>query len=112
MHVPSFYKTPPIEVYKERNPTVKIHAESEKEKELKKRKWEKDNSPSPTSYQIAESFEKTQTQRVGSVKIIKELKIPKFTEIAAQRNKWVPPVGSYNLDDKVYNRISKPKGYK
>ncbi len=59
MHVPSFYKPPPVDVYKERSPTVKIHAESEKEKEKKKKRWEKDNSPSPTTYQFAESYDKT-----------------------------------------------------
>jgi hypothetical protein len=36
------------------------------------------------------------------MKIVKETKIPKFTEIAANANKWVPPVGAYNVTEKVF----------
>jgi hypothetical protein len=53
MHVPSFYKQTQMDLYKERSPTVKIIAESEKEKELKKKKWEKVAGPSPFAYNSA-----------------------------------------------------------
>jgi hypothetical protein len=113
MHVPSFYYQPPMELYKERSPTVRIRAESEKEKELKMKKWERVAGPSPVAYNQAESYEKTQAARTQSVKFVKDTKIPKFTEIAAKSNKWVPPVGSYNVTEKVYDKIlSRPKGYK
>ena len=56
MQVPSYYKTPKIEAYKERSPIARMHAESAKEKEMKIKKWEKNNEPCPTTYQYAESF--------------------------------------------------------
>jgi hypothetical protein len=59
MHVPSFYKQPRMEVYKERSPATKIFAESDKEKEMKIKKWEKVGGPSPVHYKVAESHEKT-----------------------------------------------------
>lgn len=33
-------------------------------------------------------------------------------EIAVNSTKWVPPVGTYTIDERTYSRISKPKGYK
>lgn len=113
MQVPSFYKQTRVEVFKERSPVARMHAESEKEKSAKAKKWEKVGGPSPVHYKMAESYDKTQATRAVSMKIIKETKIPKFTEIAANANKWVPPVGTYTVDEKVYAKIiSKPKGYK
>jgi len=53
MHVPSFYKQTRMELYKERSPTVRIIAESDKEKEVKKRRWEKVGGPSPFAYNSA-----------------------------------------------------------
>lgn len=50
MQVPSHYKAPPLEVYKERSPVARIHAESEREKAAKEKKWEKGSGPSPVSY--------------------------------------------------------------
>lgn len=38
---------------------MKFHNESEKEKEAKNRMTRKNNSPSPTSYKVAEAIEKT-----------------------------------------------------
>lgn len=102
MQVPSFYKTPQMDHYKDRSPTVRIHAESEKEKEVMKRKWEKVGGPSPVAYNSAQSYERTQAARSSSFRIVKETKLPKFTEIAANANKWVPAVGTYNVTEKVY----------
>ncbi len=50
MHLPGFYKRVPLEVFKEKVPTVKMRAESEKEKELKAEKWKKKDGPNPTTY--------------------------------------------------------------
>ena len=80
MQVPAFkYNNPPFEVYMERSPKLRMHKESEREAASKKAKHQKTDSPSPLSYQFAESYEKTQAVRASCVKINKETKLPKFT---------------------------------
>lgn len=80
MQVPSFkYKQPHFDVYLERSPKVKIVGESQNEKDIKKRLYEKSNSPAPTTYKMAESYESTQSVRTSVLKINKDTKIPKFT---------------------------------
>ncbi len=48
-----------MDLYMDRSPKVKMHAESEREAARKKKQYEKSGSPSPTTYKAAESYDKT-----------------------------------------------------
>ena len=39
LHVPSYYKQPHFDVYKERSPVIRLRNESDKEKDIKVKLW-------------------------------------------------------------------------
>ncbi len=58
-------------------------------------KIKKDNSPSPTSYDVDKSYK--ETQLVKPKFFISKSKILKFSDIAIKDKKGVPPVGHYDI---------------
>ena len=56
-----------------------MRKESDKEKEAIINKWKKKDGPNPTSYRADESYDKTQSERLNVMRIIKDTKIPSFT---------------------------------
>ena len=90
------------------------------EQSLQKRSLSRKNEPSPGSYEVEKSIDKTQGRKSFQVKITNS-KFLKFTgektlitlvvELIAQQKKQVPAVGQYDIE-KSLDRISKPRGYK
>ena len=111
MQTPSFYKEPHLDLIKDRSPITKLRAETQMEKDKKAKENEKSMAPSPATYKAAEAFDKTQLGSVQSVRIPKNTKLLKFTDLVVNQKKFVPPVGAYNVEH-VLNHISRPKGYK
>jgi hypothetical protein len=77
--LPAFYNPVKLDVIKDRSPIPRMRKESDKEKEAIINKWKKKDGPNPTSYRADESYDRTQSERLKVMKIIKDTKIPSFT---------------------------------
>ena len=85
--------------------SLKIQKPKENSEESNKIK--KNDSPSPTSYDIESSYNNTQLAKPKF--FIPKSKHVKVTDLIAKNNSFVPGIGTYNYEQS-YNKISKGVG--
>ena len=94
------------EKIKERTSKWRIRPESDMEKQLTEKRWRRDNSPSPVTYNKEAALEKTTAVDKGNryYSLKKETK-DSFVDIATRKSKNTPGVGKYDAHlalDKVF----------
>jgi hypothetical protein len=82
----------------------------ESAKEAKERSIVKNNSPSPTSYNVQVSEEKTQINNKNNFFRIGKSVKSTFADRVIKRGKKLPGVGQYKTENAIDNKIARPMG--
>jgi len=106
--IPDAYSAVKFDCYKSRTPFARMKPETEMEKRIKARKWERNNDPSPFSYNTEKSYLRLSNKDASNEKHTFS-KMPKisFQVEFENRSKKIPSVGAYNIQ-KASENIYKP----
>ena len=109
--IPDAYSAIRFDCYKSRTPFARMKPETEMEKKIKARKWERNNDPSPFSYNTEKSYLKLSHANASNENHTFS-KMPKisFQVEFEKRSSKVPSVGAYNIQpasEKIYKPMRK-----